>query len=335
MHGESELAWRMRRSDAESQPRPIVSPPTYSVPRQGTRGSNRVIQPVPERSREPAGRRGSRLALLLAPAGAAALVVVVALAGAPRGAVLPAIDRPADTPSASESVAVAQASSPAPPSPTPRQDAPGRGGQRATGTGSGGGSGGGPANDRGTPRPTRTAPVATRTRPPVAPVTPAPQRGAPATGATVPVPPVTPPPQRGAPATPATTPVATPRGTPATPMPTARPTPTPAPSRPPAPTASPVSQPSSPPPNPTPVPTSGERQPVAAFGVRVDGLEARFSNRSRGGNSWTWSLGDGTSSTARNPNHVYTAPGSYTVTLEVRGDDGATATHSETITIGV
>ena len=42
----------------------------------------------------------------------------------------------------------------------------------------------------------------------------------------------------------------------------------------------------------------------------------QFSDHTSGQpSSWNWSFGDGTSSTAQNPTHVFTAPGSYTVTL--------------------
>ncbi len=45
-------------------------------------------------------------------------------------------------------------------------------------------------------------------------------------------------------------------------------------------------------------------------------LGVAFTDTSSGGPTrWNWSFGDGTTSTARNPVHVYGAPGSYSVTL--------------------
>jgi PKD repeat protein len=46
--------------------------------------------------------------------------------------------------------------------------------------------------------------------------------------------------------------------------------------------------------------------------------EVRFTDRSSGGaTSWSWDLGDGSSSSERNPTHLYLAPGAYTVSLSV------------------
>ena len=37
-------------------------------------------------------------------------------------------------------------------------------------------------------------------------------------------------------------------------------------------------------------------------------------------NKWTWDFGDGTNSTAQHPSHIYTVPGTYTVTLTAEND---------------
>ncbi len=42
---------------------------------------------------------------------------------------------------------------------------------------------------------------------------------------------------------------------------------------------------------------------------------AAFNNTSLAGQSFTWNFGDGSSSTAVNPTHLYTSPGTYTITL--------------------
>ena len=40
-----------------------------------------------------------------------------------------------------------------------------------------------------------------------------------------------------------------------------------------------------------------------------------FTDPTSGSNSWLWNFGDGTTSTIRNPSHIYNTPGTYTVTL--------------------
>jgi gliding motility-associated-like protein len=44
-------------------------------------------------------------------------------------------------------------------------------------------------------------------------------------------------------------------------------------------------------------------------------INAAFTNTSLGGSSFLWNFGDGTTSTASNPTHLYTSPGTYRVTL--------------------
>jgi hypothetical protein len=49
-----------------------------------------------------------------------------------------------------------------------------------------------------------------------------------------------------------------------------------------------------------------------------------FADRSTGIiNNWSWDFGDGTSSSVRNPVHVYSAPGLYSVSLNVSGTGGS------------
>ena len=50
--------------------------------------------------------------------------------------------------------------------------------------------------------------------------------------------------------------------------------------------------------------------------------------------SWSWSFGDGASSTSRNPSHTYSSPGYYTVSLTVSGSGGSnTKTRSQYINV--
>jgi hypothetical protein len=50
-------------------------------------------------------------------------------------------------------------------------------------------------------------------------------------------------------------------------------------------------------------------------------LRVQFTEQSTGPvNSWLWNFGDGATSTQRNPMHIYTQPGIYTVTLMLNGD---------------
>lgn len=65
-------------------------------------------------------------------------------------------------------------------------------------------------------------------------------------------------------------------------------------------------------------------------------LEVRFTDRSSASaTSWTWNLGDGSTSAARNPTHVYAAPGDYTVTLAVSSpEETASVTAEDFVRIG-
>jgi PKD repeat protein len=76
--------------------------------------------------------------------------------------------------------------------------------------------------------------------------------------------------------------------------------------------------------------TVGTPPPVADFsGTPTSGvvpLTVAFSDLS-GGNvtSWSWTFGDGGTSTAQNPGHTYVAVGTYTVSLTVSGPGGSDA----------
>jgi|GEM_PF-3103414 len=71
--------------------------------------------------------------------------------------------------------------------------------------------------------------------------------------------------------------------------------------------------------------------PNAAFNYSTNGLIVSFNNISDFG-TYSWTFGDGDTSTDRDPIHTYTAGGTYTVTLIVTGDCG-TDTMTQTIVL--
>jgi serine protease len=77
--------------------------------------------------------------------------------------------------------------------------------------------------------------------------------------------------------------------------------------------------------------------PIASFTYSVSDLQVTFTDTSSDPDgsivSWTWSFGDGKTSTAQNPMHTYAAGGSYTVTLTVTDNKGATGSTSQSVTV--
>lgn len=63
--------------------------------------------------------------------------------------------------------------------------------------------------------------------------------------------------------------------------------------------------------------------PVAGFTTVVSGATVNFTNTSQHGNTYNWAFGDGNTSTAASPTHIYNASGTYTVTLTTTNNCGS------------
>ncbi|MBI3142044.1 MAG: PKD domain-containing protein, partial [Bacteroidetes bacterium] len=63
------------------------------------------------------------------------------------------------------------------------------------------------------------------------------------------------------------------------------------------------------------------------------GSAMSFSNKSSGASSYSWSFGDGKTSTTTSPSNTYTVDGQYTVTLLATSSAGCTSSVSKTVTV--
>jgi serine protease AprX len=83
---------------------------------------------------------------------------------------------------------------------------------------------------------------------------------------------------------------------------------------------------------------STNKPPVASFKAVVSGLSVNFTDSSTDPDgsiaSRLWNFGNGQSSTAANPSHTYATAGSYSVTLQVTDNQGASASSAQTVVVG-
>src|SRR6185503_12873332 len=77
---------------------------------------------------------------------------------------------------------------------------------------------------------------------------------------------------------------------------------------------------------------------VAQFTTPPNGCipyTAQFTNTSIAGQTFSWTFGDGGTSTATNPTHLYLAPGTYTVTMIANDPNTCNLSDTASTTINV
>ncbi len=83
--------------------------------------------------------------------------------------------------------------------------------------------------------------------------------------------------------------------------------------------------------------SGGNQPPNAAFTYSDTLLAVNFTDQSTDSDGtivgWAWTFGDGATSSLQNPSHTYAASGTYSVSLTVTDNDGATDTATQNITV--
>lgn len=86
-----------------------------------------------------------------------------------------------------------------------------------------------------------------------------------------------------------------------------------------------------------PVTVAANVAPAAHFTFSTSNLSASFVDTSVDSDgtiqTWAWDFGDGATSALQNPSHVYAAGGSYTVTLTVTDNAGASASVNQSVSV--
>jgi PKD repeat protein len=86
-----------------------------------------------------------------------------------------------------------------------------------------------------------------------------------------------------------------------------------------------------------PDPPPANNPPSASFTFVCEGLECNFTGGGSDSDgtitSWAWTFGDEGTSNVQSPAHTYDGGGTYTVSLTVTDDDGATGSASQAVTV--